>query len=516
MRGVPTSVNFTVDRDLDGGREVGIIEKSRSLSFLGGDVMTGYATAVRWLLVLLLLMVAQGQTLGGVVSGRVEMPALCSTTISPAVVRLEPLERSSIPIPIPATGTSPAHFIDQRGMMFEPRVVAMQVGEVLRFGNADPDSHNVHLQGAGTNLNQVVAPGGSLEFVPGEAGVVRILCDVHAHMRAFVIVANSPWVSTCDRTGQFQFAGVPAGRYRLLVWHEMGPPLSRTIEVSGETLDLGTLVTTGGVNPTTRDDRGKICETGCEPWPLVIDRISVTLAESLDASKSPDSAARAVPLAQDAYYRDFESSGMGTAMRVYLGRDRATRVEELFRTIVHTTAGLDKRERSSPEAFDREIRRVLMALTQASAELNRKGVTERSRIFAGTSPAFWVGSASVRPRVEREGWVRLWMTAIANDLRAGLGAALALAILEATMGRSRRRVLGIAGGLLAGLAVALGFVGPPRPGFEGLLLVAASMALFDVALSLFDGSRSGTVAALLLVYLATVETASRNLERVAS
>ena len=124
----------------------------------------------------------------------------------------------------------------------------------------------------------------------------------------------------------------------------MGTPLTRDVEVQGKEVDLGTLVLEEGPNALTANDRDLVCVKGCEPWPLVLDRISVTLATSLDAAQRPGSAERAVPLVQDAFYRDFEASGMGTAVRVHLGRERATRIEDLFRKITATTQ--DRRGRS--------------------------------------------------------------------------------------------------------------------------------------------------------------------------
>ncbi len=330
------------------------------------------------------------------VSGRVNMPEFCSPEVIPAVVSLEPVA--------PGAGTATAlatspHFIDQRGLRFAPRVVAMRVGEVLRFGNADPELHNVHIQGSGVVFNQSVAPAASVEFVPTKSGVFRVVCDVHTHMRAFIVVVDGPWVTACGGARAFRFHDVPAGRYRVHVWHEMGAPLTRDVEVNESEIDLGTLALEEGPNPVTAKDRELVCEKGCEPWPLVLDRISMTLAASLDAAQRPASASRAVPLVQDALYRDFEASGMGTAVRVHLGRDRAARIEDLFRTIAETTQGVVAGAADSPSVIG-PTREALLSLTGASEELNRKGVTERSRIFAETSSAFGGGvrSIDVRPR----------------------------------------------------------------------------------------------------------------------
>jgi uncharacterized protein involved in high-affinity Fe2+ transport len=178
----------------------------------------------------------------------------------------------------------------------------------------------------------------------------------------------------------------------LRIWHEMGAPLERELTVDGSTLELGTIAVKEGSNPLTAVDREQVCEKGCEPWPLVIDRIAVTLSSSFDAAVHRETSGSAVSLAQDAFYRDFEASGMATAIRVHLGRERASQLDELFRDITQVTIGLVAGDVRPPEVIQ-STRGTLLKLAKASEELNRKGVTERSRIFAGTSPAFWVEGA---------------------------------------------------------------------------------------------------------------------------
>ena len=135
----------------------------------------------------------------------------------------------------------------------------------------------------------------------------------------------------------------------------------------------------------------------------MIDRIAVTLAASLDAAGRSDAAERAVPLAQDAFYRDFEASGMDT------GHPRASRSGP------RREAGGPASGRHRHDARGRCRLRALSGRARSDAarvarsregvgELNRKGVTERSRIFATTSPAFWVTTSAQPPeKLDRRG-----------------------------------------------------------------------------------------------------------------
>lgn len=394
------------------------------------------------------------------VSGLVAMPDVCSPAVSPAVVRLEPVDAPA------KSAAAVVHEVGQRGLRFEPRVVAVRAGEVVRFGNSDPELHDVHVQGPGVDFNRGVAPAGAADFVPERAGVLRVLCDVHSHMRAFVVVGTSPWVAACDRAGAFRFRGVPEGRYRLHVWHEMGAPLDRDVEVRGAIMDLGTVAVTEGPNPVTADDREQVCEKGCEPWPLVIDRIAVTLAAGLDAAQRPASSGRAVPLVQDAFYRDFGASGMDAAVRVHLGLDRAARIEEAFRDVTRATATVVSGEGRTSDVAG-PTRQAILSLVKASEELNRKGVTERSKTFAGTSPAFWVAEAATGPAraTEPVGWTAVRWAVRGGGLAAFLGAALvttlAMTLVRSEAGRpfARKAGAGVAVGVLA--AVLMWLVRPP-------------------------------------------------------
>jgi uncharacterized protein involved in high-affinity Fe2+ transport len=95
-------------------------------------------------------------------------------------------------------------------------------------------------------------------------------------------------------------------------------------------------------------------------------------------------------------------------------------------------------------------RQTLLALGQASDELNRKGVTERSRIFAKTSPAFWVAESSRKPAL---GPVLPGGKGVAIMVYAALALFLLLALLVIAMKWGARRAVGMGIGVVAGLGV---------------------------------------------------------------
>ena len=180
---------------------------------------------------------------GGEVSGVVRMPEICSPAVSPAVVYLTPVSADrngrafesvdgSGRLRVTARAAELA-LVNQRGLQFVPRVQAIALGQTVRFTNQDSETHNVHVVSPGFAFNQSMAPGQPRDFTPDHPGVMRLACDIHHHMRGFVVVSPTPWVQVCDRDGRFRLEGVPAGHYVLNVWHEMGDPLRTEIDVIG-------------------------------------------------------------------------------------------------------------------------------------------------------------------------------------------------------------------------------------------------------------------------------------------
>jgi high-affinity iron transporter len=323
---------------------------------------------------------------GADVSGVVRMPEICSPSVSPAVVYLVPADAKG---PVAAAKPAAANrgeiaLVNQQGLQFTPRVQAIVLGQSVRFGNKDSETHNVHVVTPGFAFNQSMAPGNSVDFTPDRPGVMHLACDVHSHMRGFVVVSPTPWVQVCSRQGRFRLENVPDGRYKLNVWHEMGAPLRQEVVVlGGKAVELADLVLS--VPSTPVRVAGAVAPP--RPWSEVIDRIGVTLAESRLAATLPGELARALRLADDAYFAEFEASDMETALRRHMGYSRAGEIERQFRRYRSALPDVAERRRPATD-LDEMSHKLLMDLLLAARELDAKGVTDRLRMAAfGTAPA---------------------------------------------------------------------------------------------------------------------------------
>jgi hypothetical protein len=72
-----------------------------------------------------------------------------------------------------------------------------------------------------------------------DPGVVRVFCEIHSHMSAFILVFAHRFFALTDDEGRYHIDGVPPGTYTLVLWNEAlrGDAPKRTITV-GETGDV--------------------------------------------------------------------------------------------------------------------------------------------------------------------------------------------------------------------------------------------------------------------------------------
>ena len=90
--------------------------------------------------------------------------------------------------------------------------------------NSDPVLHNTHgFSGEPTVFNLALPNRDQMIDITKrltKPGVVRVLCDAHPHMFAWLVVHDSPYVAVTDDQGAFRIDGIPPGTYRVTMWHE--------------------------------------------------------------------------------------------------------------------------------------------------------------------------------------------------------------------------------------------------------------------------------------------------------
>jgi plastocyanin len=118
------------------------------------------------------------------------------------------------------TPTPPVQ-MDQKQCVFIPRIVVVPVGGSVEFLNTDRLLHNIH-SAAKDNppFNRTQPKGRTIPIVFRKPEIVRIDCDLHPWMRAWVVVAEHPFHSLTNEQGAFTLTNVPPGKYTIQSWHE--------------------------------------------------------------------------------------------------------------------------------------------------------------------------------------------------------------------------------------------------------------------------------------------------------
>ncbi len=208
----------------------------------------------RWLRVLAWCGVAvslMAQT--GSVAGKVRVELARVVTAGPksnkdVVVFLEPLTKKTYPPPTKRVE------MDQRGLVFLPHVMTVQVGREVAFLNSDNDRHNVYFlfEKTGKTLDiGTWGPGQTVTHTFTEPGVVITLCQLHLEMAAYILVFDHPFhvtsqIQQADLTASYRLENVPPGDYLLNVWHKKlflkGKPVAVSVK-PGESVSQDLVIT---------------------------------------------------------------------------------------------------------------------------------------------------------------------------------------------------------------------------------------------------------------------------------
>jgi hypothetical protein len=74
--------------------------------------------------------------------------------------------------------------------------------------------------------------GDTKDYTFKKPGIYSQLCNIHPDMLAYVVVVDTPYFAVTDATGAFLIRNVPAGKYKLVVWHEKKDGFERDLEVA--------------------------------------------------------------------------------------------------------------------------------------------------------------------------------------------------------------------------------------------------------------------------------------------
>ena len=144
-----------------------------------------------------------------------------------AVITLEGIARGK------AVEREALHELDNLRCRFMPHVSAASVGQFVVLKNSDPILHTVHafFINEQPQFNVGLYPGRVSRKPLIAAGAVKIRCEVHPWMAAYIVVTEHPYHAISDVYGEYEITDIPAGVHQLKAWHESLGTQEKRIEV---------------------------------------------------------------------------------------------------------------------------------------------------------------------------------------------------------------------------------------------------------------------------------------------
>src|SRR5271156_3457331 len=133
-----------------------------------------------------------------------------------AVIVAEPAQKP------PRPKSAPTAIMDQRDLQFVPDVLVVQTGTAVNFPNSDQVPHQVYsFSPAKTFQLSLYAGHAYPPVIFDKPGLVTLGCNIHDDMLGYIYVTDSPWFGRTDAGGALQLADLPAGEYRIHLWHPL-------------------------------------------------------------------------------------------------------------------------------------------------------------------------------------------------------------------------------------------------------------------------------------------------------
>jgi len=128
---------------------------------------------------------------------------------------------------------------DQKGCVYTPHVLAMDVNQKFKVTTSDQTTHNIHpLPNPMTGnipWNQSQPPGaGPVEKSWKSAEVIPVQCNIHPWMHGWFVVVKGPYATT-DANGSYTINNVPPGNYTVTAWQEdLGTQTAKVTVAGGQ------------------------------------------------------------------------------------------------------------------------------------------------------------------------------------------------------------------------------------------------------------------------------------------
>ncbi len=135
----------------------------------------------------------------------------------------------------------PGHFappdkpvaLDQKFLQFSRRVLPLLKGTTVAFTNHDPVYHSVFTNSLINHFHLGRKSTGEKSYVTLTHSEIpiRVYCEIHSSMRAFILVLDNPFFTTVGPGQNFEIDGIPPGTYTMVAWHDFWQPVERKVTI---------------------------------------------------------------------------------------------------------------------------------------------------------------------------------------------------------------------------------------------------------------------------------------------
>ncbi|WP_417512855.1 methylamine utilization protein [Marinobacter sp.] len=139
----------------------------------------------------------------------------------------------------------------QKDRMFHPHISILPVGSSVDFPNRDNTQHHVYSFSPAKTFNlELYAGRPEAPVVFDQPGIVELGCNIHDHMQAFIVVADTRAIGQTNEQGEVTLAldfgaSQTPGSLNLNIWHPRLPDNTRSVvrEIDGASLANATTET---------------------------------------------------------------------------------------------------------------------------------------------------------------------------------------------------------------------------------------------------------------------------------
>jgi plastocyanin len=183
---------------------------------------------------------------GSVIEGRVELPQARSAPV--VAKRYEIVTKGGVVSTIPPVavvymvGSFPkpnSHTtkqIAQKDLTFLPSLLPVQAGTRVEFPNLDDTYHSIFSYSPAKRFD-LGRYRSDERPIPSEVfdkpGLVTLRCDIHEHMRALILVLDTPYFVMTNPDGRFRLSGLPSGHFTLKAWIDSKTTREQPVELNG-------------------------------------------------------------------------------------------------------------------------------------------------------------------------------------------------------------------------------------------------------------------------------------------